>query len=313
VDIFFVLVYNPIRSDTAMGTVKETNLPLPLLSRGKVRDIYDMGSSLLIVTTDRLSAFDVILNECIPNKGEVLNKLSEFWFKKCAHIVQNHFISSSPSGIPQVLAGLLNGRAMVVKKAKPLPVECIVRGYLTGSGLKEYNQTGTVCGVKLPSGLRESEKLPEPIFTPSTKAEGGHHDENITFDELVSLIGSESAETVRDLSMKIYQFAANYAYERGIIIADTKFEFGRVEGADDIIWIDEAITPDSSRFWSKKNYTVGVAQDSFDKQVVRDYLSGLNWDKTPPPPPLTQEIIDTTSSRYLEIFHILINEGVSWQ
>ncbi len=282
--------------------IYETNIKeVPLLGRGKVRDIYDLGDALLIVATDRLSAFDVVLPDPIPGKGEVLTRMSLFWFDRFRGLVPNHLITAEVDEYPQELAPYrdeLRGRSMVVKKAEPLPVECIVRGYISGSGWKEYLETGAVCGIELPKGLQESQQLSEPIFTPSTKAELGEHDENVSFDVVVGKIGADLAEEIRARSLKLYSEAAEYAKGRGIIIADTKFEFGLVEG--ELTLIDEVLTPDSSRFWPMDQYRPGGPQPSFDKQFVRDYLQGLDWDKKPPAPSLPQEIIEKTASRYRE-------------
>ncbi len=291
-----------------MNTVFNTDLPgLKMISRGKVRDIYDLGESLLIVTTDRLSAFDVILPTPIPQKGEVLNSLSLFWFGKTKDIVQNHVITANPDEYPaeaRQYADILRGRSMLVKKAKPLPVECIVRGYISGSGWKEYKKSGTVCGIPLPAGLVDSQKLPQPIFTPSTKAELGAHDENISFEQAVKILGAELAAKVRDLTLAVYSFGAEYAAKRGIIIADTKMEFGILDG--EVILIDEVMTPDSSRFWRAESYKAGESQNSLDKQYVRDYLEGLDWDKTDPGPALPPEVAAEASRRYKEILDILV-------
>jgi phosphoribosylaminoimidazole-succinocarboxamide synthase len=292
-----------------MATVFNTDFPgLKMISRGKVRDIYDLGESLLIVTTDRLSAFDVILPTPIPGKGEVLNNLSLFWFHKTSDIIKNHVITADPAKYPEEArkyADVLRGRSMLVKKAKTLPVECIVRGYLSGSGWKEYTKSGTVCGLPLPAGLKESQQLPEPIFTPSTKAEIGLHDENITFERTVEIIGREMADKVRKAAIEVYKRGAEYALSRGIIIADTKMEFGLLDG--ELILIDEVMTPDSSRFWRAASYKVGEAQDSLDKQYIRDYLEGLDWDKTDPGPTLPPEVVAEASRRYAEILDILIS------
>jgi len=292
-------------------TVYETNLEgLRLVSRGKVRDIYDLGEHLLIVTTDRLSAYDVILPTPIPGKGEVLTRLSVHWFGRTQDLVPNHLVSADPAEYPEPArrhAEVLAGRSMLVRKAKPLPVECIVRGYLSGSGWKDYQSTGAVCGIPLPQGLRESEKLPEPIFTPSTKAEVGDHDENIPFSRVEELIGADLARRVRALALAVYQRGADEAAEKGILIADTKMEFGLL--GDDLILIDELLTPDSSRFWRAADYRVGVPQQSLDKQYVRDYLSGLDWDKTPPGPELPPEVVAETSRRYREILGILTGQA----
>jgi phosphoribosylaminoimidazole-succinocarboxamide synthase len=290
-----------------MATVFKTDFPdLKLVAQGKVRDIYDLGEALLIVTTDRLSAFDVILPTPIPGKGEVLNQMSLFWFSKTADIVPNHVLSADPADYPAAArkyADVLAGRSMLVKKAKPLPVECIVRGYISGSGWKEYKNSKTVCGIPLPEGLRESEKLPRPLFTPSTKAELGTHDENITFERTVELVGRETAEKVRDLAIAVYLRGAEHAAKRGIIIADTKMEFGLLDGK--LILIDEVMTPDSSRFWRAAAYRVGEAQESLDKQYVRDYLETLDWDKTDPGPALPADVAAEASRRYREILDIL--------
>lgn len=290
------------------SAIYQTDIPgLKLISRGKVRDIYDLGDSLLIATSDRLSAFDVILPDPIPGKGEVLTRLSAHWFGRTESIMANHIISTDPETYPDAArscADMLRGRSMLVKKAKPLPVECIVRGYISGSGWKEYKASGSVCGIALPSGLRESEQLPEPIFTPSTKAEIGEHDENIAFDQAVDLLGREIAERVRSLAVEIYKFGAEEAAAKGILIADTKMEFGMLDG--ELILIDELLTPDSSRFWKKADYAPGRAQDSLDKQYVRDYLSTLDWDKTDPGPKLPPEVIAETSRRYKEIAEIIL-------
>ncbi|GAB4257320.1 phosphoribosylaminoimidazolesuccinocarboxamide synthase [Deferrisoma sp.] len=288
-------------------TVYETNLEgLELVSRGKVRDIYDLGEHLLIVTTDRLSAYDVILPTPIPGKGEVLTRLSVHWFGRTRDLVPNHLVSADPAEYPEPArrhADVLAGRSMLVRKARPLPVECIVRGYLSGSGWKEYRATGAVCGIPLPPGLRESEKLPEPIFTPSTKAEVGEHDENIPFEKVEELIGADLARRVRELALAVYRRGAEEAARKGILIADTKMEFGLLDG--ELILIDELLTPDSSRFWRAADYRVGEAQESLDKQYVRDYLSSLDWDKTPPGPELPPEVVAETSRRYREILEIL--------
>ncbi len=289
-----------------METVVETNLPIPLLFRGKVRDVYDLGDKLLIVATDRLSAFDVVLPTPIPGRGKILTMLSAFWFERMRHIVDNHLITVNPDEFPPELrehSELLRHRAMLVRKAKRLPVECVVRGYLTGSGWKDYLRTGEVCGIKLPPGLRHAEKLPEPIFTPATKAERGTHDENITFERMVDIVGRDLAERMRDISLRIYKEAAKHAESRGILIADTKFEFGLVN--DELILIDELLTPDSSRFWPADSYEPGKEQMSFDKQYVRDYLERLDWDKTPPGPELPPEVVEATRRRYIEAYERL--------
>ena len=274
-------------------------------SRGKVRDIYDAGENLLMVATDRISAFDFILPDEIPFKGEVLNRISAFWFDKFADIVPNHLVSIDPADFPEEFAeyrDYLAGRAMLVKKAQTIPIECIVRGYLTGSGKKTYYENGTVCGIQLPEGLTEASKLPEPLFTPSTKAEIGDHDENISFERCCEIVGEDIATQIRDLSLKIYKAAAEYAATRGIIIADTKFEFGVIDGK--VTLIDECLTPDSSRFWPAASYEEGKIQPSYDKQFVRNWLKA-NWDMTGETPHLPAEVIDGTSERYREAFQII--------
>ena len=275
---------------------------LTLRARGKVRDIYDIDDRhMLIVTTDRLSAFDVILPDPIPQKGRVLTHVSNFWFAKMRAIIPNHLADIVLSDVisdPQELAQV-QGRAIVVKKLKPLPVEAIVRGYIIGSGWKDYQQSGAICGIRLPAGLQQAQQLPEPIYTPSSKAAVGDHDENITFDRTVELMGRELAERVRDASLALYNEAARYAKDRGIIIADTKFEFG-TDDSGLLYLIDEALTPDSSRFWPADQYRVGISPPSFDKQFVRDYLETLNWDKKPPAPKLPKEVIEKTTEKYLE-------------
>ena len=274
-------------------------------SRGKVRDIYDAGENLLMVATDRISAFDFILPDEIPFKGEVLNRISAFWFDKFADIVPNHLVSIDPADFPKEFAeyrDYLAGRAMLVKKAQTIPIECIVRGYLTGSGKKTYDENGTVCGIQLPEGLTEASKLPEPLFTPSTKAEIGDHDENISFERCCEIVGEDIATQIRDLSLKIYKADAEYAATRGIIIADTKFEFGVIDGK--VTLIDECLTPDSSRFWPAASYEEGKIQPSYDKQFVRNWLKA-NWDMTGETPHLPAEVIDGTSERYREAFQII--------
>ena len=277
---------------------------------GKVREVFDLGDAFLLVASDRISAFDVVMPNGIPRKGEMLTQISHFWFDKFSALVPNHLLrrADEPLGIPS-LNGLpaaqladLQRRSMVVKKAKPLAIECIVRGYLSGSGWKEYKKSQTVCGIKLPAGLTESAELPEPIFTPSTKAEAGH-DENISFEEACKIIGTDLATQARDLSLKIYKAGRDYARQRGIIIADTKFEFGLFEGK--LILIDEVLTPDSSRFWPADQYAPGKGQPSFDKQFVRDYLETLDWDKTPPGPKLPEDVVAKTSAKYLEAYERL--------
>ena len=291
--------------------VLNTDFPdLKLAGRGKVRDIYDMGEALLIVTSDRISAFDVIMNEGIPDKGYVLNQISAFWFRQMEDIIPNHIISTEMDDFPtecRKYADILAGRSMLVKKAKPLPAECIVRGYLSGSGWKDYQATGAICGIRLPAGLVQSDRLPEPIFTPSTKAELGTHDENISFDRMVELCGKDIAGKVRDVTLKIYAKARDIAAGKGIIIADTKFEYGIYN--DELIIIDECMTPDSSRFWPKDTYKPGGPQPSFDKQFLRDYLETLDWNKTAPAPPLPQEIVRKTAEKYMEALVKLTGKG----
>jgi phosphoribosylaminoimidazole-succinocarboxamide synthase len=280
----------------------QTDFPgLKLVARGKVRDIYDLGETLLLVTTDRISAFDVIMNEPIPDKGFVLTQISAFWFRQMEDIVPNHIISVDVADYPaecQPYAEILAGRSMLVKKAKPLPVECIVRGYVSGSGWKDYKATGKISGIQLPADLKESDRLPEPIFTPSTKADLGEHDETITFEKMIELCGKDLAEKAREYTLKIYTRARDLAASKGIIIADTKFEFGVFEG--ELIIIDECMTPDSSRFWLKDAYQPGGQQASFDKQFLRDYLETLDWGKCAPAPVLPQEILDKTAAKYRE-------------
>jgi phosphoribosylaminoimidazole-succinocarboxamide synthase len=277
---------------------------IPVLNRGKVRDIYDLGKYLLIVATDRISAFDVVLPSGIPHKGRVLNQISSYWFRTLEDIASHHMVATdlgSFPGVPRPLVETLRGRAMVVKKAKPLPVECIVRGYLSGSGWNEYQEKGSVSGIPLLAGLKESQKLESPLFTPSTKAEVGDHDENIDFPAMVEKLGKKLAEEIRSVSLGIYRKAAAMAEKKGIIIADTKFEFGMDEG-NKLILIDEALTPDSSRFWPLDGYAPGGAQKSFDKQFVRDYLLSIRWDKKPPAPSLPADVIQKTSEKYIEAF-----------
>lgn len=282
--------------------VTKTDFPgLNLIKRGKVRDIYDLGEHLLMVVTDRISAFDVVMPDPIPDKGIILTQISLFWFEAMRSLVPNHVVTADVKEFPescQPYADALKGRSMMVKKAEPLPVECIVRGYISGSGWSSYQESQSVCGIELAAGLKESEKLPEPLFTPSTKAELGDHDINIDYEETVKLIGSEQAARVRDLSLAIYQKGAEMANEKGIIIADTKFEFGIADG--ELILIDEVLTPDSSRFWPKDTYAPGGSQKSFDKQYLRDHLNSLNWDKTPPGPALPDTVITNTRQKYLE-------------
>jgi phosphoribosylaminoimidazole-succinocarboxamide synthase len=289
------------------SAVSDTNLEgLSLLQRGKVRDIYDLGDSLLMVATDRISAFDVVMPEPVPDKGKILNQISLFWFDRMASIVPNHVISGKVEGFPeacQPYMELLRGRSMLVKKARPLPIECVVRGYLSGSGWKSYQKNQSVCGIQLAPGLLESDRLPEPIFTPSTKEEVGTHDINIDFEETGRRVGIQLAEKVRDLSLTIYTEGARLAAEKGIIIADTKFEFGLIN--DDLVLIDEVLTPDSSRFWPKDSYRRGESQQSFDKQYLRDYLLSIQWDQKPPAPNLPRSVIENTRAKYLEAMRLL--------
>jgi phosphoribosylaminoimidazole-succinocarboxamide synthase len=293
--------------------IHETNLQgIALLSRGKVRDIYAVGDDkLLVVATDRISAFDVILDEPIPDKGRVLTQLSCFWFDRFLGLVPTHFLTADLSEYPkelQAMADEIEGRSMLVKKAQPFPIECVVRGYLAGSGWKEYRSHGTVCGIKLPAGLMESSRLDQPIFTPATKAQTGH-DENISFEETVKTVGIGAAEKLRDMSIRLYTEARKYAEERGIIIADTKFEWGQI--GDEIILIDEVLTPDSSRFWPQHGYAPGRSQPSFDKQFVRDYLESIDWDKTPPAPPLPPEVVEKTSEKYRDAYRLLTGKALN--
>lgn len=286
--------------------VMETNFSdIKLLRRGKVRDVYELKDYLLIVATDRVSAFDVVLPNGIPDKGKILTQISIYWFNQMKDIIDNHIVATDVKDYPQVIhkyRDMLEGRSMLVKKAKPMPVECIVRGYLSGSGWKEYREKGTVCGIKLPEGLVESSRLDEPIFTPSTKAEEGH-DINISFDEMKKIVGNELGEKLKDASLKVYKKGREMAEKKGIIIADTKMEFGIYENK--LILIDELLTPDSSRFWSIKDYQPGKGQDSFDKQIVRDYLLTLDWNQTYPGPKLPDDIVQKTAARYREILEIL--------
>lgn len=284
---------------------------VPLLKRGKVRDVYDLGDKLLIVATDRISAFDVVMEDPIPGKGKILTAISLFWFRKLEDLVENHLLSSDPAQYPEILRlyeDQLKGRSMLVKKATPLPVECIVRGYISGSGWEEYRSKGSVCGISLPKGLKESQELPAPIFTPSTKAMDGMHDENISWERAVELLDNEIAERVRELSLSIYERGREFAAQKGIIIADTKFEFGLSE--DRLILIDEVLTPDSSRFWPEDSYRPGGPQKSFDKQFLRDYLAGLDWPKSPPPPRLPEEVILKTREKYVEALERLTGQGL---
>jgi phosphoribosylaminoimidazole-succinocarboxamide synthase len=282
--------------------VVDTNFPdLKLFKKGKVRDVYDLGASLLMIATDRISAFDVVMPNPIPDKGKILNQISLFWFEKMKPLVENHLITSNVDDYPDACrpyADVLQGRSMLVKKTEPLSIECVVRGYISGSGWKSYLESGDICGIKLPEGLTESARLAEPIFTPATKEELGDHDINIDFEEAAERIGKPLAEKVRALSLSIYNKGSALAAEKDIIIADTKFEFGLV--GDDIILIDEILTPDSSRFWPKETYAPGGPQKSFDKQYLRDYLLSLDWDKKPPAPSLPEEVIKNTRQKYLD-------------
>lgn len=286
--------------------VLTTDMPdVKFLRRGKVRDVYEVGGNLLIVASDRVSAFDVVLPNGIPGKGKVLTQISLYWFAQVKSIIPNHLVATDVDDYPEVLRkyrDMLEGRSMLVRKAQPMPVECIVRGYLSGSGWKEYNKNGTVCGIRLPEGLVESARLDTPIFTPSTKADEGH-DVNISFAEMTKIVGADVAGQLRDVSLKVYETARDIAETKGIIIADTKFEFGLHDGQ--LILIDEILTPDSSRFWSIKSYTPGKGQDSYDKQIVRDYLLTLDWDQTYPGPELPVDIVEKARARYQEIFEII--------
>jgi phosphoribosylaminoimidazole-succinocarboxamide synthase len=287
--------------------IRETNLPdVKLLRRGKVRDVYEVGEHLLIIATDRVSAFDVVLPNGISGKGEILTGISLYWFDQMRDIIGNHIVATKVKDYPAILhkyRDILENRSMFVKKANPMPVECIVRGYLSGSGWKEYRTKGTVCGIRLPTGLLESSRLDEPIFTPSTKAEEGH-DINISFEEMEKIVGSERARGLRNASLRIYKKARDMAQNKGIIIADTKFEFGVYR--DELILIDELLTPDSSRFWSVKTYEPGKSQDSYDKQIIRDYLLTLDWDQTYPGPVLPGHIMEKALERYREIYRIIV-------
>jgi phosphoribosylaminoimidazole-succinocarboxamide synthase len=292
------------------SVVLETNLSeLKLANRGKVRDIYDMGDSLLMISTDRLSAFDVVMNEGIPEKGRVLTRMTEFWLNQMSDIVPNHLITSDVNQYPQVCrqyADMLTGRSMLVKKAEPIMAECIVRGYISGSGWNDYKKDGSVCGIAMSPGLLESDVFPQPLFTPSTKAELGAHDENISYERMCEVVGADVGAQIRDLTIAIYTRARDIAKKRGIIIADTKLEFGMCDGQ--VILIDEILTPDSSRFWPLNEYEPGRGQKSFDKQFVRDYLNTLDWGKTPPAPTLPAEIIARTSAKYIEAYERLTGE-----
>jgi phosphoribosylaminoimidazole-succinocarboxamide synthase len=284
---------------------------LPRIGRGKVRDIYAVGADkMLIVTSDRLSAFDVVMADPIPDKGRVLNQMANFWFARLGHIVPNQLTGIDPASVVEESEiAQVEGRAVVVKKLKPLPIEAVVRGYIIGSGWKDYQKTGKVCGIELPKGLQQAQKLPQPIFTPATKAETGH-DENIPFEEVVRLIGRPMAEKVREVSIRLYKEASDFAATKGIIIADTKFEFGLNE-KNEVVLIDEVLTADSSRFWPADSYRVGISPPSFDKQYVRDYLETLDWPKTPPPPPLPAEVIARTADKYREALKRLTGRELS--
>ena len=290
----------PLKSTTLKG--------INFFKRGKVREIYDLSNKFLMVATDRISCFDVVLPTPIPHKGEVLTKLSMFWFEFTKDIIPNHFITGNVKNFPEELQkykDILKSRSMLVKKVRPIPVECVVRGYLAGSGWKEYKKTRTICGIKLPEGLKESDKLPQAIFTPATKEDTGH-DINVTQEHIEKTIGKETAEKLKDVSINLYKKAAQYAESKGIIIADTKFEFGKIDS--EIILIDEVLTPDSSRFWPKNEYEPGKSQASFDKQFVRDYLETLDWDKTPPGPELPENIVSKTTQKYLQALKMITGE-----
>jgi len=294
-----------------MDTIYNTRFEdLKLLRRGKVRDVYDLGKCLLFVATDRISAFDVVMTEPIPRKGKILSQISTFWFQKTTHIVKNHFITNNVNDYPTECSKYskeLEGRSMLVKKCNVLPVECIVRGYIAGSGWKEYKKEGTICGIQLPEGLVEFSKLPEPIFTPSTKAEVGH-DENIGIEQAAELIGWDKINILKDISIKLYNYASDYLEKKSLILADTKFEFGLDENGE-ITLIDEALTPDSSRFWLKEKYSPGILQYNFDKQVLRDYLESIGWNKQPPPPHLPEEIILKTQEKYSISLNRIVNDN----
>jgi phosphoribosylaminoimidazole-succinocarboxamide synthase len=293
------------KGEKPVNSVLET-LPLPVFIRGKVRDVYDLGDRLLMVATDRISAFDFVLGTPVPDKGKILTQISAWWFKQLEGIAANHLIASDVAQFPanlQVYRDALEGRTMLVKKTDKIMIECVVRGYLAGSGWKEYQKTQSVCGVKLPAGLKESDKLPEPIFTPATKEEGGKHDENISFERMAEIVGLPLATELREKSLAIYKKACEIAEARGLILCDTKFEFGRLNGQ--VILIDEVLTPDSSRFWEKSKYQPGKSQDSMDKQYVRDYLESVKWDKQPPVPALPADVVQKTRAKYTEAFERL--------
>lgn len=292
--------------------VRETNFPnLRLVNRGKVRDIYEVGESLLIVATDRISAFDVVMDDPVPDKGKILTKVSTFWFERLSSIIDNHLITANQDEYPESCKPYkeyLVGRSMLVHKAKPLPVECVVRGYVSGSGWLEYRSLGTISGISLPEGLKESSQLPEPIFTPATKAAMGNHDENISFEDAAHIVGEDTAKEIRAISLRLYQHGRGLASKNGIIIADTKFEFGFVN--NHLMLIDEVLTPDSSRFWPMDEYRTGRTQKSFDKQFLRDYLNGIDWPKRPPPPKLPPKVIQITRDKYLEVLEKLTGKGL---
>jgi phosphoribosylaminoimidazole-succinocarboxamide synthase len=296
-----------------MATVHTTSLSgYPLFRRGKVRDVYDLGDRLLMVASDRISAFDVVMAEPIPEKGALLTQIAAYWFEQLAHIVPNHVISMDVDTLDNCTADekqMLHGRSMIVRKTSPLPVECVVRGYLSGSGWKEYQASHTVCGISLPAGYVESSKLAEPIFTPATKAEEGH-DENISFDVAAKILGDDAANAVRDYSIALYNAASELVASKGLILADTKFEFG-IDDSGEIILIDEALTPDSSRYWLTESYAPGTAQMNFDKQMLRDWLETTSWDKTPPPPTLPEDVIQGTRAKYIEAYERIT--GQQWR
>jgi len=303
-----------VKKGDCMGIVLETKLPMKKFKKGKVRDVYEAGNMLLIVATDRISAFDVVLPNGIPFKGSVLNMISSFWFDLMKKIVPNHIITTesteiiTKADIPKEYEDMLKNRSMLVRKTKPLPVECVVRGYLAGSGWKEYREKGSICGIKLPEGMKQSQRIPFPIFTPSTKADTGH-DQNIAEEKMMEIVGEKAGRELKEKSLKIYEAACDYAEERGIIIADTKFEFGKTNG--DVLLIDEVLTPDSSRFWSKEGYAPGRSQDSFDKQFVRDWLESVNWNKQPPAPRLPDDVVKKTSEKYLEAYRRITGRTLS--
>lgn len=298
-----------------MATANTTAIDLPLFIRGKVRDVYDLGNELLLVASDRISAFDYVLGSEIPEKGRVLTQVSRFWFGKTQHIVKNHLISADVSKFPadlQKYSQALDGRTMLVKKTNKIMIECVVRGYLSGSGWKEYKTTGKVCGIQLPAGLQESQELPEPIFTPATKEEGGKHDENISFEEMKKRVDPQLADRLKEISIALYQFGRDWAKSKKLILADTKFEFGTLEinGKQEIILIDECLTPDSSRFWEVSQYKIGTSPTSFDKQFVRDYLNGIGWNHQPPVPSLPADVISKTQEKYLEAYRLITGENL---